>query len=72
MGRDFRASLSSFGAGLESGFDAGFDSGVSAIEFTMDVLLFSLLLPGTGQGEAWKMVGQVLKKAHLRLLDSRK
>ena len=43
MGRVFRASLSSFGAGLESGFgsglsalDVGFDSGSSGFDFTCD------------------------------------
>jgi hypothetical protein len=71
MASVFRASLSSFGAGLESGFDAGFGSGFSAFDFTMDVLLFLLLLPGAGPGEAWKMVGQALQKAHWSLLNSR-
>ena len=42
MASDFRESLSSFGACLESGFG----SGLSAFAFTMDVLLFLLRLLG--------------------------
>jgi hypothetical protein len=56
MGRDFRASLSSFGAGLESGFDVGFGSGFSAFNFTIDVLPFLLLVSGAGPAKAWQMV----------------
>jgi hypothetical protein len=68
MGRDFRASLSSFGTGLDSGFGSGF----SAFAFTMGVLLFLLRLPGAGPRQAWKIVEQALKKAHWRLLNSQK
>ena len=69
MGSDFRASSSSFGAGLESGFYADFGSGFSAFDFTMDILLFLLLVPGADPGEARKMVGQALMKAHLELVE---
>jgi hypothetical protein len=69
MGSDFRASLSSFGAGVESGFDAIFGSGFSAFGFTMDVLLFLLLVPGADPEVAWKLVGQALKKAQLEPVE---
>jgi hypothetical protein len=36
MGSDLRASLSSFGDGLDSGFDSGFDSGLIGFDFTCD------------------------------------
>jgi hypothetical protein len=62
MGRDFRSSLG-----------AGFDSGLSGFDFTMIVLLFLLLPPAAVPEDAWKIVGQALKrKTHWRLLNSPK
>jgi len=80
MGRDFRSSL---GAGLDSGFgsdlsalgvgfDSGFESGLSGFDVTMVVLQFWLPPPGASPGKAWKIVEQVLKKAHWRPLKSPK
>jgi hypothetical protein len=65
----FRVSLSSFGAGFDSGlsalgvgFDSGFDSGLSGFVVTMVVLLFLLSPPGACSGKARQLTAQALKK----------
>jgi hypothetical protein len=64
----FDSGLSALGVG----FDSGFKSGLPGLDVTIVVLLFWFPPQGASPGKAWKIVEQVLKKAHWRPLNSPK